>query len=72
MLAKVITSPWLCFLSFPGLVLQVLGNAKGAVAAVVSVLVFQNPVTSMGAFGFFITICGVVMYGESKKRFKGT
>lgn len=61
-----------CLCAFLGLMLQVLGNAKGAVAAVVSVLVFHNPVTSMGAFGFFITICGVVLYGESMKRFKGS
>jgi len=44
-----------CIYAFPRLVLQVLGNAKGAVAAVISVLVFQNPVTGLGAFGFFIT-----------------
>lgn len=52
------------------LTLQVLGNAKGAVAAVVSVLVFKNPVTAMGAFGFAVTIGGVVLYGEAKKRSK--
>lgn len=52
------------------LTLQVLGNAKGAVAAVVSVLVFKNPVTALGAFGFGVTICGVVLYGESKKLTK--
>lgn len=52
------------------LTLQVLGNAKAAVAAVVSVLIFRNPVTVMGMTGFVITIIGVVLYSEAKKRFK--
>ncbi|KAH7373702.1 hypothetical protein KP509_17G069700 [Ceratopteris richardii] len=52
------------------LTLQVLGNAKAAVAAVVSVLIFRNPVTVMGMTGFIITIIGVVLYSEAKKRFK--
>ncbi|KAH7438029.1 hypothetical protein KP509_05G101800 [Ceratopteris richardii] len=52
------------------LTLQVLGNAKAAVAAVVSVLIFRNPVTIMGMTGFVITIIGVVLYSEAKKRFK--
>ncbi|GMH22731.1 hypothetical protein Nepgr_024574 [Nepenthes gracilis] len=50
------------------LTLQVLGNAKSAVAAVVSVLIFRNPVTVMGMTGFAITIIGVVLYSEAKKR----
>ncbi|KAK9716486.1 hypothetical protein RND81_06G236600 [Saponaria officinalis] len=50
------------------LTLQVLGNAKAAVAAVVSVLIFRNPVSVMGAVGFGVTIMGVVLYGEAKKR----
>ncbi|CAN6466495.1 unnamed protein product [Victoria cruziana] len=50
------------------LTLQVLGNAKAAVAAVVSVLIFRNPVTVMGITGFAITIMGVVLYSEAKKR----
>jgi drug/metabolite transporter (DMT)-like permease len=53
------------------LTLQVLGNAKAAVAAVVSVLIFRNPVTMMGMAGFGITIMGVVLYSEAKKRSKG-
>lgn len=53
------------------LTLQVLGNAKAAVAAVVSVLIFRNPVTVMGMTGFGITIMGVVLYSEAKKRSKG-
>lgn len=52
------------------LTLQVLGNAKAAVAAVISVLIFRNPVTVMGMTGFVITIVGVVLYSEAKKRFK--
>lgn len=52
------------------LTLQVLGNAKAAVAAVVSVLIFKNPVTVMGMTGFAVTIMGVVLYSEAKKRAK--
>lgn len=54
------------------LTLQVLGNAKAAVAAVVSVLIFRNPVTVMGIAGFGVTIGGVVIYSEAKKRSKVT
>lgn len=54
------------------LTLQVLGNAKAAVAAVVSVLIFRNPVTMMGMTGFAVTIMGVVLYSEAKKRSKVT
>ncbi|KAG6636922.1 hypothetical protein CIPAW_11G144400 [Carya illinoinensis] len=52
------------------LTLQVLGNAKAAVAAVVSVLIFRNPVTVMGITGFAVTLMGVVLYSEAKKRSK--
>ncbi|KAI0520220.1 hypothetical protein KFK09_007691 [Dendrobium nobile] len=54
------------------LTLQVLGNAKAAVAAVVSVLIFRNPVTVMGMTGFGITVFGVVLYSEAKKRSKSS
>ncbi|XP_047974211.1 probable sugar phosphate/phosphate translocator At1g12500 [Salvia hispanica] len=54
------------------LTLQVLGNAKAAVAAVVSVLIFRNPVTVMGMMGFAITIMGVILYSEARKRSKIT
>ncbi|KAF9614663.1 hypothetical protein IFM89_019791 [Coptis chinensis] len=54
------------------LTLQVLGNAKSAVAAVVSVLIFKNPVNIMGMTGFGVTIMGVVLYSEAKKRSKIT
>ncbi|XAR68482.1 hypothetical protein NMG60_11003613 [Bertholletia excelsa] len=51
------------------LTLQVLGNAKGAVAVVISILLFQNPVTFVGIGGYTITVMGVVAYGEAKRRF---
>ncbi|KAL7608422.1 probable sugar phosphate/phosphate translocator At1g12500 [Lactuca sativa] len=54
------------------LTLQVLGNAKAAVAAVVSVMIFKNPVTAMGISGFGVTIMGVVLYSEARKRSKVT
>ena len=54
------------------LTLQVLGNAKAALAAVVLVLIFRNPVTVMGMTGFAVTIMGVVLYSEAKKRSKVT
>ncbi|KAK4728614.1 hypothetical protein R3W88_021602 [Solanum pinnatisectum] len=54
------------------LTLQVLGNAKAAVAAVVSVLIFRNPVNIMGITGFAVTVMGVVLYSEAKKRSKVT
>jgi len=56
--------------SFAPLSLQVLGNAKGAVAVVVSILIFRNPVTVVGMLGYGVTVAGVVLYGEAKKRSK--
>jgi drug/metabolite transporter (DMT)-like permease len=50
------------------LTLQVLGNAKGVVAAVLSVLIFQNPVSGLGWLGFGVTTLGVVAYSESRRR----
>lgn len=52
------------------LTLQVLGNAKGAVAVVISILIFRNPVSLTGMLGYALTIFGVVLYSESKKRSK--
>ncbi|KAJ4979265.1 hypothetical protein NE237_010045 [Protea cynaroides] len=52
------------------LTLQVLGNAKGAVAVVISILLFRNPVTFVGIAGYSLTVMGVVLYGETKRRFK--
>ncbi|XP_022961269.1 probable sugar phosphate/phosphate translocator At3g11320 isoform X2 [Cucurbita moschata] len=50
------------------LTLQVLGNAKGAVAVVVSILIFRNPVSVTGMFGYTLTVMGVILYSEAKKR----
>ncbi|KAI5007506.1 hypothetical protein ZWY2020_051254 [Hordeum vulgare] len=47
-----------------------LRNAKGAVAVVVSITIFKNSVTVMGMLGYGVTIAGVVLYGEAKKRSK--
>lgn len=52
------------------LTLQVLGNAKGAVAVVISILLFRNPVTVVGIGGYTITVLGVAAYGETKRRCK--
>ena len=49
------------------LTLQVLGNGKGVVGVLLSILIFRNPVTVTGMFGYAITVAGVVLYGESKK-----
>ncbi|CAK7342674.1 unnamed protein product [Dovyalis caffra] len=52
------------------LTLQVLGNAKGAVAVVISIFIFRNPVTFVGIAGYSMTVLGVVAYGEAKRRFR--
>ncbi|KAG2723837.1 hypothetical protein I3760_02G189300 [Carya illinoinensis] len=52
------------------LTLQVLGNAKGAVAVVVSILIFRNPVSVTGMLGYALTVFGVILYSEAKKRSK--
>ncbi|GMY39804.1 probable sugar phosphate/phosphate translocator At3g11320 isoform X4 [Fagus crenata] len=52
------------------LTLQVLGNAKGAVAVVVSILIFRNPVSVTGMLGYSLTVSGVILYSEAKKRSK--
>ncbi|XP_047329915.1 probable sugar phosphate/phosphate translocator At3g11320 [Impatiens glandulifera] len=52
------------------LTLQVLGNAKGAVAVVVSILLFRNPVSVTGMSGYVLTVIGVILYSEAKKRSK--
>ncbi|KEH34138.1 probable sugar phosphate/phosphate translocator At3g11320 [Medicago truncatula] len=52
------------------LTLQVLGNAKGAVAVVISILIFRNPVSVTGMLGYSLTVIGVILYGEAKKRSK--
>ncbi|KAL8154092.1 hypothetical protein V2J09_011852 [Rumex salicifolius] len=52
------------------LTLQVLGNAKGAVAVVISILIFKNPVSVTGMLGYSLTVFGVILYSEAKKRSK--
>jgi hypothetical protein len=37
---------------------------KGVIAVVVSVLLFRNPVTAKGMFGYLITVLGVILYSE--------
>ncbi|KAL9303241.1 hypothetical protein ACSQ67_020504 [Phaseolus vulgaris] len=51
------------------LTLQVLGNAKGAVAVVISILIFKNPISMVGMFGYALTVIGVILYSETKKRY---
>ncbi|KAL3531736.1 hypothetical protein ACH5RR_005257 [Cinchona calisaya] len=53
------------------LTLQVLGNAKGAVAVVISIIIFRNPVSVTGMLGYSLTVIGVVLYSEAKKRSMG-
>ncbi|XVF19936.1 hypothetical protein REPUB_Repub11eG0154400 [Reevesia pubescens] len=50
------------------LTLQVLGNAKGAVAVVISIMIFRNPVSVTGMLGYSLTVAGVILYSEAKKR----
>lgn len=52
------------------LTLQVLGNAKGAAAVVISILLFRNPVTFIGIAGYTMTVLGVAAYGEAKRRYR--
>ena len=44
--------------------LQVLGNAKGVVAVVISLLYFRNPVNAYSVIGYAITVTGVVLYSQ--------
>nr|XP_028946210.1 UDP-URONIC ACID TRANSPORTER 1-like [Malus domestica] len=50
------------------LTLQVLRNAKGAVAVVISILLLKNPVTVTGIGGYMVAVMGVVAYGEAKRK----
>ncbi|KAI3438507.1 hypothetical protein D9Q98_000935 [Chlorella vulgaris] len=54
------------------LTLQVLGNAKGVVAVVLSLIYFRNPVNFYSVFGYGVTMTGVVMYSQAKKAAKRT
>lgn len=44
--------------------LQVLGNAKGVVAAVISILIFRNPVTLQGGMGYALALLGIALYSR--------
>jgi hypothetical protein len=46
---------------------QVLGNVKSAGSAVVSVMIFQNPVSLYGCLGFGIAILGSFWYAQSRR-----
>jgi drug/metabolite transporter (DMT)-like permease len=52
------------------LTLQVLGNAKGIVAVIASVLVFRNPVTFYTVLGYSVTVGGVILYSHAKRQSK--
>ena len=43
---------------------QVLGNVKGVVAVIVSVLWFRNPISLYGMLGYGVTVGGVVAYSQ--------
>jgi hypothetical protein len=42
--------------------MQVLGNAKGALATLLSVIVFRNPVNTFTVAGYAITLVGTGWY----------
>lgn len=48
--------------------MQVLGNVKGVVATVVSVLLFKNMVSWAGCSGYAIAIGGVFLYSDQKRK----
>ena len=45
---------------------QVLGNVKGVVAVVASILWFRNPVNVASMMGYGITVSGVVAYSQAR------
>lgn len=52
------------------LTLQVLGNAKGLFATVISVAIFRNPLTFQSVLGYGITLTGVALYSTFKRQSK--
>lgn len=48
--------------------MQVLGCAKGVLATFVSLFLFGNQISGLGAVGYCITVSGVLGYGLSKHR----
>lgn len=53
-----------------GALLQVLGQCKGIISAVVSVLCFHNLVPTLGWLGYGITVIGCIIYGRCKAHFR--
>ena len=51
---------------------QVLGCAKGVLATFVSLFLFGNQISGLGAVGYGITVSGVLGYGLSKHRTSNT
>lgn len=50
------------------LTVQVLGNLKGVVLAMISIMIFKNPITIQGVVGFGITMVGTALYSWSKAQ----
>ena len=48
--------------------LQVLGCTKGVLATSISVFLFGNQISPLGALGYAITVIGVFAYGWSKHQ----
>ena len=48
--------------------LQVLGNFKGVLCAVISIFVFRNPVTVQSIGGYSLTTAGVFLYSYLKQK----
>lgn len=55
--------------------MQVLGNAKNILGAVISVIVFSTPITAVSAAGYSVTAAGIICYcfvifaeGKAKER----
>jgi drug/metabolite transporter (DMT)-like permease len=48
--------------------MQVLGNVKNVFTTVVSVFVFQNPISAQGVIGYTITTLGAFAFGREKQK----
>ncbi|KAL0317117.1 UNVERIFIED_CONTAM: putative sugar phosphate/phosphate translocator [Sesamum angustifolium] len=44
------------------------GKCKGAMAVVLSILIFKNPVSATGMIGYSLTVFGVILYSEANKH----
>ena len=49
---------------------QVLGQCKGVISAIVSVLIFRNIVPAFGWIGYGATVVGCIAYGRCKAHFR--